>query len=57
MIKSRDSSIGIATGYWMEGWGSIHGIGKVFLFSIAFISALGPTSLLSNKYRGPFPRG
>jgi hypothetical protein len=45
MIKSRDSFIGIATGYGLEGWGSIPGIGKIFLFSTASISPLGPTSL------------
>jgi hypothetical protein len=28
--NSRDSSVGVATGYELEGWGSILGRGKVF---------------------------
>jgi hypothetical protein len=35
---SRDSSVGIATGYRLDGWGWIPGRGKIFLFSTA-----GPT--------------
>jgi hypothetical protein len=43
--RSRDSSAGIATGYGLDGRGSIHGRDKIFLFSIAFRAALGPTKL------------
>jgi hypothetical protein len=32
---SRDSSVGITTGYLLVGWGSIPGRGKIFLFSTA----------------------
>jgi hypothetical protein len=27
---SRDGSVGIATGYWLDDWDSIHGRGKKF---------------------------
>jgi hypothetical protein len=42
-IKSRDSSVGIATGYGLDAWGSILGKNKGFVFSIASIPALRPT--------------
>jgi hypothetical protein len=41
--KSRDSEVGIVMGYGLDGRVSIPDRGKVFLFSIAFMSALGPT--------------
>jgi hypothetical protein len=41
--KSQDNSVGIAMGYGMDGWGSICGRGKIFLFSIVFRLAVGPT--------------
>jgi hypothetical protein len=39
----RDSSVGIATGYGLDGRGSNPGRGKIFLFSTASGQALGPT--------------
>jgi hypothetical protein len=56
-VVSRDSSLGIATGYELDDRGSIPGRGKIFLFSIAYRPALGPTGLLSNGYWGRFPWG
>jgi hypothetical protein len=38
--KSRDSSVGIATGYELNGRGSISGMGNIIF--IAFRQALGP---------------
>jgi hypothetical protein len=32
-MLSRDSSVGIATGYWLDGQGSIFGRGKIFFFT------------------------
>jgi hypothetical protein len=40
---SQDSSVGIVTGYGLDGRGSIPGRDKIFLFSIASRPALGPT--------------
>jgi hypothetical protein len=40
---SRDSSVGIATGYGLDGWCSIPGGGMRFFFSPLSIPALGPT--------------
>jgi hypothetical protein len=40
---NRDNSGGIATGYGLEERGSIPGRGKVFLFSVVSIQAMGPT--------------
>jgi hypothetical protein len=37
----RDSSVGIATGYWMDGRGSIPGRGNIFFFSIVSGPARG----------------
>jgi hypothetical protein len=37
------SSVGIAMGYGLDGWGSIPGRGKNFIFSIMSRPALGPT--------------
>jgi hypothetical protein len=42
-IRSRDSSVGIATGYGLDGRGSIIGRGKIFLFSTVTSTALEPT--------------
>jgi hypothetical protein len=39
----RDSSVGIATGYWLDGWRSIPGRGTIFLFPTESRPALGPT--------------
>jgi hypothetical protein len=41
-LNSRDSSAGIITGYWLDGRGSITGMGKrFFLYSTASIPAMG----------------
>lgn len=46
----------MAMGYGPDGHGSIPKRGNIFLFSIAFTLALGPSSLLTNRQRGdPFP--
>jgi hypothetical protein len=34
MIWSRESSVNIATGYGLNGWGSIPGKGKSFLYIV-----------------------
>jgi hypothetical protein len=39
--SGRDSSVGIATGYWLDGTGSIPGMAR--LFSTHSRPALGPT--------------
>jgi hypothetical protein len=42
-LLSRDNSVGIATGYGLDGWGSILGRSKIFsVFSVSGLS-LGPT--------------
>jgi hypothetical protein len=48
----RDNSVGIVAGYRLDGWGSIPGRGKNFLFSTASRPALGPPSLPYNGYGG-----
>jgi hypothetical protein len=40
---NQDSSVGIATGYGVDGWGSIPGRGKLFQISISSIASLKPT--------------
>jgi hypothetical protein len=42
-IRNLDSSVGIATGYGLDGPASIPGRGKIFLFSTTCRPALGPT--------------
>jgi hypothetical protein len=54
--KRRESSVGRAMGYGLEGQISIPGSGKVFLFSIASMSALGPTKLPRQLVPEAFPR-
>jgi hypothetical protein len=44
--RSQDSSVGIATGYGLDGRGSNPGRGKIFLFSTASRPALRPTQPL-----------
>jgi hypothetical protein len=48
---SRNSSVGIATGYGLNGKGSIFGRSKIVLLFIASRLALQPTTLLSNGCR------
>jgi hypothetical protein len=43
ILRSRNSSVGTATGYELDGRGSIAGGGKIVLFSAAPIPALAPT--------------
>jgi hypothetical protein len=46
--RSRDSSVGIATGYGLDGRGSISAQGKeMSIFSTGSRSALGPTQPLT----------
>jgi hypothetical protein len=48
----RNSSVGIATGYGLDGCGSIHDSGKRFFSSPQRQARLwGPRSLLYNGYR------
>jgi hypothetical protein len=58
--NSRNSSVGIATGYRLDG----RGVGVRFPGEARFFSSprrpdrlWGPPSLLSNGYRGSSPRG
>jgi hypothetical protein len=53
--QTRDSSVGIATGYGLDSRSSIPGTGTHFLFSTASKSTLAPR-LLTNEHRGIFPR-
>jgi hypothetical protein len=54
--RNRDSSVGIATGYRLEGQGSIPCGSKLILFSMASRATLGPTQLLIQWVPGLFPR-
>jgi hypothetical protein len=50
---SRDSSVGIATGYRLDGQSSIPGEGKRLFSTSQRVDRLwGPPSLLSDGYRG-----
>jgi hypothetical protein len=53
LYMSRDSSVGIATDYELDGWYSIPGKRKIFFSSPRRPDRLwGPPSLLSNGYQG-----
>jgi hypothetical protein len=48
--------VGIATGYWLDGWGSIASRSKRLLSTAQRPDRLwGPHNFLSNAYRGSFP--
>jgi hypothetical protein len=58
--KSWDSIVGIATGYGMDdgGVGAQVPVGSRIFTSLCHPDRLlGPPNLLSNGYRGLFPRG
>jgi hypothetical protein len=56
-FKSRDISVGIATGYGLDGQSSIPGEGKRFFYIPQRSDRLwGQPSFLSSGYRGLFPR-
>jgi hypothetical protein len=57
-VVSRDSSVGIAAGYWLDGRGSIPGKGKIFsLFhSVQTGKGAQPASYLMGT-GDDFPRG
>jgi hypothetical protein len=52
-LMIRDSSVGIATGYLLDCWGSIPGRRKIFLFYTAVRPALGPTRPPTQWEPGP----
>jgi hypothetical protein len=53
--RNRDSSVGIATGYRLDGRSSIPGRDKIFSSPQRPDRLWGPPSLLFNGYRGSFP--
>jgi hypothetical protein len=56
--RTRDSWVGIAMGYELDGRSSIPGLGKRFLYSTASRPALGPTQPpIQWVTGGPLPRG
>jgi hypothetical protein len=42
ILRSWDKSVGIGTGYGLDGWGSFPSKSKICLFSTAYRLALGP---------------
>jgi hypothetical protein len=58
MKYTYDSSVGIPTGYGLDGLGSIPGRGKIFFSTPQHLARIwGPPILLSSEYLGLFPRG
>jgi hypothetical protein len=55
--RNLDRSVGIATGYGLDGQGSIPSKGTIFLSSIGLDRLWDPPNLLYSEYRGRFPRG
>lgn len=51
ITESQESSVSIASGYRLNGWGSIPGRGKIFLFSKESRLALWPAQLLGQWVR------
>jgi hypothetical protein len=57
VLKHRDSSVCIGTGYGLDGRGSIRGRSKKIFFTLHLSDSFwGLSSLLSNGYRGIFSR-
>jgi hypothetical protein len=54
---SRDSSVGMPTDYELDGYGSISGRVKIFLFSTMFRPDLGPTQRPIQWVPGVNPQG
>jgi hypothetical protein len=52
VLRSRDSSVGIVTGYMLDGPGSIPGSARFLISPQRPDRLCGPLSLLSNGYRG-----
>jgi hypothetical protein len=56
--RSRNSSVGIELGYWLDDWGfeSRQGLG-IFLFTTGSRPALGPSQLPIQWVRGALSMG
>jgi hypothetical protein len=53
---AKDTSVGVATDYELDNWGSYRGKGKIVLFSIASRPALGSSRPPMQWVPGFFPR-
>jgi hypothetical protein len=56
LLRSRDSSVGIAAGYGLQSPGSIRGREKLLLSPLRPDRFWSPPRLLANGQRGRFPR-